>query len=272
VVRAPGLADSPLACGIAPLSEKEPAMERHTFDYLTRLFATTRDRRSTLRLAATAALLGGAATLDGVAAKSRKRGKVRGQAAVHCVSTICHPGIGCPGTTLGPGTNLSRCEFIGQSFPNVNLRGANIAQAVFLGSSFFNQPSFRSVNATGTCFASATIDAADFRGANLNGADFFDADVRNADFRGANVSGAVFFTANLNGSNFQGSNITAEQLACANVGCTTILPNGKPAVTCAAGQSCDTDFGLCTCEQDSDCTVTGPNCTPSCLNGLCICE
>jgi uncharacterized protein YjbI with pentapeptide repeats len=247
-------------------------MERETFDWFTRLIGAVGTRRDALRLVAAAALLGSAAIRENAAAKSRKRGTVRGQAAAQCVSTICHPGIVCPGKTLGPGKNLSRCEFIGQSFPNVNLRGANIAQAVFLGSRFFNQPSFRSVNATGTCFASATIDAADFRGANLNGTDFFDADVRNADFRGADVSGAVFFTADLNGSNFQGSNITAEQLACANVGCTTILPNGKPAVACAAGQSCDTDFGLCTCEQDSDCTVTGPNCTPSCLNGLCICE
>ena len=62
--------------------------------------------------------------------------------------------------------------------------------------------------------------------------------MRFADLRATNVRGACFCGAALTGADFRGSNVTAQQLACANVACDTILPNGKPALPCGAGERC----------------------------------
>jgi hypothetical protein len=233
-------------------------VERDTFDRLVRLFGTLGSRRGALRLAVAGALLGRAAPLEDAAAKrrrsnrtSRNRGSVQAQAEPVCQPVVCRPGIVCPGKTLGPGKNLARCEFIGQNFVGANLSGANISRAVFLASFFSERPNFRGANAGGACFAGTTLTFADFRGTNLSGASFMTADIRGADFRG--------------------SNVTADQLACASgIDCATILPNGKPAVPCAAGQTCVE--GSCTCQQSSDCPPPSPDCTSACVNGLCICE
>jgi len=196
-------------------------MEREAFDRFARLIGSAGTRRDAVRLVATAALLGGAATLQGAAAKShKKRGKVRAQQT----SEVC-PGPAtlrdCSKVKLGPGANLSNCDLIDRDFINFNVRAANLSGTSFFLSSFGGpqSPNFRGVNASNVCFGQASLDFADFRGANLRGADFCGADVR--------------------GANFLGSNITAEQLACvAGIGCDTILPNGKPAVPCTGGQIC----------------------------------
>lgn len=233
-------------------------MERDTFDQFVRLFGASGSRRSALRLIAAAALLGRAATLEDAAAKRRRgnrtnrhRGSVQAEAVPVCHPVVCRPGIACPGKTLGPGKNLARCEFIGQNIIGANLNGANISRAVFLGSFFSEHANFQGANASGACFAGTTLNFANFRGTNLTGASFVTADIRGSDFRGSNVS--------------------ADQLACASgIGCDTILPNGKPAVPCAAGQTCVE--GSCTCQQSSDCPPPSPGCTPACVNGLCTCE
>jgi len=165
------------------------------------------------------------------------------------------PDGNCATKRIGPGANLTNCNFITES--------GNIVQT-----------NFASANLTGTCwFAETLFNRPTFRGANLTNACFFEAGLDFADFRGANLRGATFCLADLTGADFRGSNLTAAQLAQAGrFACTTILPNGKPAVPCAKGQTCNTEFGDCTCEQDSDCTVTGINCTrPACLSGFCEC-
>jgi hypothetical protein len=196
-------------------------VERDTFDRFVRLFASGRNRRDALRLAAAATLLGGAATMEGAAAKRRRnRKRIRAQA----ISIVPCPGppglLDCSNKPLGPGKNLSRCDFAAKgAFFGVNLRGANISGASFFLTDLFGPPSFRSANASNVCFGGGISMAfADFRGANVSGSNFCDADLRGADFRG--------------------SNVTAGQLACAMVGCDTILPNGKPAVPCDADQVC----------------------------------
>jgi hypothetical protein len=248
---------------------KEPAMERERFDQVARLIGKAGTRRSALRLAATAALLGGTAAFDGVAAKGRKkRGKVRSEAASPpCtgdnVPRICQttssggcgkPQGNCATKRIGPGTNLTNCNFI-----NVDIEDTN----------------FTSANLTGTCWLAEVLEnEPNFRGANLTNACFFETELELADFRGANLTGASFCFADLNGADFRGSNLTDEQLALAGrVSCTTIKPNGKPAVQCAKGQTCNTEFGDCTCTLDSDCTVTGLDCPHAlCLGGFCACS
>jgi hypothetical protein len=244
-------------------------MERETFDQFARLIGTAGTRRTALRLAATAALLGGAAAFDGVAAKGRKkRGKVRSEAASPpCIGDnlplIClipggtgcgQPNGNCANKKIGPGVNLTNCNFItDKDIVETNFSGANL---------------------TGTCwFADELVNHPNFRGANLTNACFFETVLSFSDFRGANLTGATFCKANLAGADFRGSNLTAEQLAHAQrFACDTILPNGKPAVQCAKGQTCS-EFSDCTCTQDSDCTVTGIECIrPFCLSGFCACS
>ena len=126
----------------------------------------------------------------------------------------------CSNRPFGPGVNLARCDFAAKNaLFGVNLSGANIAGSSFFLTDLFGPPSFRGANASRVCFGGGISMAfADFRGANVRGSNFCDADLR--------------------GALFQGSNVTAEQLACAMVGCDTILPNGQPAVECAADQIC----------------------------------
>lgn len=212
-------------------------MERNTFDRFTRLFAGAGTRRDALRLVATGAILGGAATLNTVAAKPRrKRGKLRAEQA----SLAPCPGLGkdCNNKKIGPGVNLSGCGFSPpRDFFQANFSGANLSGASFFLSSFFNFPSFRGANATNVCFGQADLELSDFRSANVRGTNFCGADLRGADFRG--------------------SNVTAEQLACAFVGCTTLLPNGKPAVVCDADQIC-CGGACCTPDQCEDDTCIEP--------------
>ena len=222
-------------------------MERETFDRLTRLIGAAGTRRAALRLVATAALLGGAASVEDVAAKRRKnRGRVRAQQEQQ-IPEVCEflPQNGCsqpaePNRCLGknfrPGANLTKCNFFNTSgfLANVRLNAANLTSTCWFDMDLFGPPSFRSANLTNACFFEASLVFADFRGANLQGASFCEADLR--------------------GANFQGSNLTDEQLACAaDIGCDTILPNGKPAVQCDADQVCC--GAVCcdpaNCEQDT---------------------
>jgi len=240
-------------------------MEHETFDRFTRLIGAAGTRRDALRLVATGALLGGAATIEGAAAKSRKqRGKVRAEQRVDCENpavclTTSNTGCSfeqgnCANKRIGPGANLTNCNFITES-----------------GGVF--ETNFASANLTGTCwFADTLFNRPNFRGANLTRACFFEAGLDFADFRGANLTGANFCFADLTGADFRGSNLTAEQLAsAATVTCSTILPNGKPAVQCAKELTCCIDVCTDTDTDPNNCGTCGNVCTPpqNCDQGGC---
>jgi len=200
-------------------------MERETFDRFTRLIGAAGTRRDALRLVATGALLGGAATIEGAAAKSRKqRGKVRAEQRVDCENpavclTTSNTGCSfeqgnCANKRIGPGANLTNCNFITES-----------------GGVF--ETNFASANLTGTCWFADTL---------------------------------------FNRPNFRGSNLTAEQLAsAATVTCSTILPNGKPAVQCAKELTCCIDVCTDTDTDPNNCGTCGNVCTPpqNCDQGGC---
>jgi len=209
-------------------------MERETFDRFARLIGSAGTRRDAVRLVATAALLGGATTLQGAAAKGhKKRGKVRAQQEQE-IPLVCQfrPASGCSqpaepdrclGTHFRPGANLTKCNLTDPSGfrSNVFLNSANLTATCWFAMDLFGPPSFRGANLTNACFGEASLVFADFRGANVKGASFCGADLR--------------------GANFLGSNLTAKQLSecdTTTVGCDTILPNGKPAVPCTGGQIC----------------------------------
>jgi hypothetical protein len=244
-------------------------MERERFDQVARLIGKAGTRRSALRLAATAALLGGTAAFDGVAAKGRKkRDKVRSDAeSPPCIGnntpSIClvtggtgcgQPDGNCANKKIGPGTNLTNCNFINEN-----------------GDIF--QTNFAAANLTGTCwFAESLFNHANFRGANLTNACFFETNLDFSDFRGANLTGASFCLADLTGVDFRGSNLTAAQLAQATtVTCSTILPNGKSAKPCDKGLTCCIDICTDTDTDPDNCGTCGNVCTPpqNCDQGSC---
>jgi uncharacterized protein YjbI with pentapeptide repeats len=217
-------------------------VERDTFDRLVRLIGAAGSRRDALRVGAAGILFGGIGALEGSAAKrrgadrnnrtnrtNRNRGRVQteqvGEIPKVCLTSTrlgCSrgPEARCMGANVRPGANLRNCNFVNESglLFNVILPGANLA---------------------GTCWFAETLDGpTNFSGADLTNACFFEAELGNANFRGAIVRGASFCEADLRGADFRGSNVTAAQLACATVGCDTILPNGNPAVACTGGQTC----------------------------------
>lgn len=237
-------------------------MERDSFDRLVRLFGGARSRRDAVRLFATGAILGAATVEDAAAKRRRRRGRV-GAEQVSAVPRIClvtggtgcgKPQGNCANKPIQPGANLRNCNFVTESGGvfETDFSGADLTGACFLAATLFNQPSFRGANVAKVCF--------------------FEADLSFSDFSGANVRGASFCEANLNGVDFRGSNVTAAQLACAaSVSCSTILPNGRPAVECPAGQTCCIDV-CADLETDPDnCGACGNVCTPpqNCDQGGC---
>jgi hypothetical protein len=111
-----------------------------------------------------------------------------------------------------------------------------------------NKPLRGGSNLTRCNLSDRNLDGVQLNGSNLTRACFEDSSLRYANFRGANVSGTCFCGADLTGADFRGTGVTAGQLGCAaKVACNTILPNGKPAVQCPAGETC--------C--DGECVETG---------------
>ena len=228
-------------------------MDRDQFDRLSRLVAAASTRRDAVRLLVAGAAAGFAAEASIAGAKKRRKGgrkrdRVRGQQAQFCTN-LC---VDCSSKPIRPGANLSRCDYDNETF----LDGLNLATA----------------NVSGACFAGSELRAASFNSANVSGACFADADLAGASFRSANVSKTVFCGADLTGADFRGTRVTAAQLACATVGCNTILPNGKPAVTCLANETCCAGVCADLKTDDSNCGACGNACgvCQTCENGQCM--
>jgi hypothetical protein len=196
-------------------------MDRDRFDWLSRRVAGASTRRDALRLIL-GGVVAGAVGVEAAAAKKAHRARSGQRGAVHAQQN--EPT--CPATCTA---NCSGKRLQG---------GANLTKCNF---------------------NDRDLDGVNLRGANLTNACFGDASLRDADLRATKVSGACFCGADLTGADFRGSNITKQQLACAIVSCTTILPNGKPAT------SCDCALG---CPPGSVCELGGCQpCTVSCPSG-----
>jgi hypothetical protein len=201
-------------------------MDRDRIDRLSRLVAAAGSRRDALRLIVAGAMAGSALG-EGAAARKRERGRHRQRRPVRAQQ---EPPV-CPTTCT------QDCS---------------------------TKPLHGGVNLTRCDFTERDLDGANLRGANLTRACFGHANLRFADLRATNVAGACFCGAALTGANFRGSNVTAEQLACANVACDTILPNGKPAVPCDRGERC--------CDGVCVAVATDPDNCGSCGNPCGVCQ
>ena len=201
-------------------------VEREQFDRLSRLVAGATTRREALRLLVSGVLVGTVAGAEG--ATARKKGRTRKQGNAHAE---VQPPL-CPSTC------------------NQNCNDKPLHGGVNLTKCDLNERDLAGVNLTG---------------ANLTKACFGGSSLRNANLRGTNVSGTCFCGADLRGADFRGSNVTQQQLACATVGCTTILPNGKKAVCRSDETCCD---GTCTDTQTDplNCGSCGTRCQ---INGIC---
>ena len=227
-------------------------MDREQFDRLSRLVAAAGTRRDALRLLVAGAVAGVAGQRS-VSARSRhSQGRTRDRGRAEQAALCTNRCISCGNKPLVPGGNLSKCDFDHKEFVDgLNLSAANVSNACFAGSEL-RQATFRGANAGGTCFA--------------------ESDLTDANFRGVSLSNAVFCGADLTGADFRGSNVTTSQLACATVGCNTILPNGKSAKPCASGTTCCGGPCVDTETDRTNCGVCGHRCGPchNCQNGQCV--
>jgi hypothetical protein len=165
----------------------------------------------------------------------------------------------CPKEKIGPGQNLSKCDFSGEDLRGKNLRGANLSGAVA---------------------EDANLCGADLRATNLYKTDFTFANLTRVDFRGVNLStaklnGALFCQTRMpNGSINNDDCPTGTTICCFNSECPfdNLCVNGG----CAANADClDGQIKLLNgscgvpCNDDGDCAV-GCNC-PQTLEHPSVC-
>jgi hypothetical protein len=218
-------------------------MDHEHFDRLSRLVARAGTRRNVLRLVVASAAAAIAGRAD-AAARKQHRTRDRGRARARAGQD-------------------PQCTTICLDCSNKNrIPGANLTRCDF-DEQDLHGINLSSSNLTNACFARANL--------------------HNARFRGANVSGTCFCGADLSGADFRGTKVTSEQLACATVDCTTILPNGKSAAPCAKGERCCDgacragDCGPRTCSggppAETGCNANPPTCAcptgTTCFQGLC---
>jgi hypothetical protein len=205
-----------------------------------------------LRLLVVGAVAGLAGYGSVSARQRRSHGRTRDRAGAEQAAVCTNRCISCANKQLVPGGNLSKCDFDHKEFVDgLNLSAANVSNA---------------------CFAESELRKAIFRGANASGACFAESDLTDANFRGATLAKTVFCGADLTGADFRGSNVTAAQLACATVGCNTIVPNGKSAAPCTPGKTCCGGPCVDTDTDRTNCGACGQRCAPChiCQNGQCI--
>jgi hypothetical protein len=202
-------------------------VEREQFDRLSRLVAGAATRREALRLLVSGVLVGAVAGGESAAARNKRRNRKQGATHAELVPLLC------------PTTCNKNCS-------NVRLQGG--------------------VNLTKCNLNERDLDGVNLAGANLTGACFGQSSLRDANLRGTQVSGTCFCGADLRGADFRGSNVTKQQLACARVGCDTILPTGKKAVTCRSNETCCDGECVDTKTNALNCGQCGTRCQ---INGIC---
>ena len=206
-------------------------MDEHSFDRMTRLFSTLHTRRG-----AAATLIGLAALGAAETAEARRHGK--GRNSRKRVKADAQPGYRtCPVSSIGPGKNLSGCDFFDRDLRGKNFTSTNSSGSTFAGANLCGVP-LRSANLGNTTFASANFTRADLRGTNLST---------------ANLAGAVFCQTRMPNGTLNNTDCPA-QPCCVDA-------------ECGANTMC-TDAG-CVCPSGSQCCVSD-DCEPKqCQSATC---
>ncbi len=152
-------------------------MDRERFDAVARLLAAKPSRRAVAGTLLTMLLFGHGdetASRPGRGkTRNRRRGRRqardsgRGFGAEQLPAACCSGGACAP----GPGKNLQKCCYEGQTLPGKNFKGANLDRATFAGAILTNA-NFSGANLDKTCFVEATLTGAKFAGANMGTAIF----------------------------------------------------------------------------------------------------
>lgn len=211
-------------------------MDREAFDRIARLLGTTGSRRAAMSALLGIAAVGVAETAD---AKRRGRGKrSRKRASAQALAGYRD----CPLTSIGPGKNLSRCDFFDRDLRGKNFSSTNSSGATFAGANLCGVP-LRSANLGNTSFASANFTRADLRGTNLST---------------ANTTGAVFCQTRMPNGSLNNADCPAEP-CCSNAECGANNVCTDAGCVCPSGSQCCASSD-CQPEQCKIAACTGNQC------------
>jgi uncharacterized protein YjbI with pentapeptide repeats len=229
-------------------------MDEHAFDRMTRLFGAHRSRRGAMGTLLGVAALGAAET-----AGAKRRGK--GRSARKRAQAEALAGYrNCPLSSIGPGKNLSGCDFFDRDLRGKNFSATNSSRSTFAGANLCGVP-LRAANLGNTTFASANLTRADLRGTNLST---------------ANTTGAVFCQTRMPNGTLNNADCPAQpccsdaecgaNTVCTDAGC--VCPSGSQ---CCANSDCQPEqckIAACTGNQ---CTYTNAPDGTKCAFGLGVC-
>jgi hypothetical protein len=246
-------------------------MDREAFDGLTRLLATSPNRRAALGALLGAGLAGALGIADAKKdhARKRKDGKnARGGVGLRAEAVDC--------TSPGPGSNVNNCNFNGD-----DLSGDDLSGSTMVGTRFNN------ATLVETDLSSSNMKDATFRGADLTCANLRSSTLKNADFRGP----AGMDLTDLTGANLSSSACGGIRFDDKTHFCRTRMCNGSfndadcpggvaPEGFCCADGDCP---GLQTCvdrqcvcpveEAEAECLAENQRLdleTCACVPGLCV--
>jgi uncharacterized protein YjbI with pentapeptide repeats len=119
------------------------------------------------------------------------------------------PTVDCSSTNIGPGSDLSGCDFYGANLGLAHLAGANLTGANLAGANLaladLTGANLAGATLTNATLAEAYLTGADLTGADLTGANLGLANLTNANLTNANLTGADLGLANLTGANLTGA-------------------------------------------------------------------
>lgn len=195
-------------------------MDRNAFDGLTKLLATTPNRRAALGALLGAGFFGVAGIAD-AAKKDREKRRVskkgKGTAQVSTQTACASP---------GPGSNLSGCNFDHATFSGDDLSGSKMV-ATTLRRALLIRTDLSSSNARNAVFRDA-----DLCGANLRSSTLRDANFRNADLTLANLSSSACA-----GADFVGA-VLCQTRMCSGTVRSDACPDTDPGAVCCADADC----------------------------------
>jgi hypothetical protein len=174
-----------------------------------------------------AAALGGA-VLD-AGAKGKGKGKNKGRAnrkpRGKAASPVTAQAVDC--FSLGPGSNVSGCDYEGEDHSGEDLSGSTM-----VGTSFSNG------TLIDTRLSSSNLRNARFTGAKMCGANLRSSTLRNADFRGADLTNADLSSSGCAGIRFNAATVFCGTKTCTGSVRNDDCPGGLPVGYCCSTAGC----------------------------------